>query len=74
MISIIAPTVNSGPVLVGMYGTLHTSERYTIGDGTNARTAHTSGRTYVGTVHDFSVLYRHCYRLDQRDLVPGSVG
>ena len=24
--------------------------------------------TYVGTVHDFSVLYRHCYRPDHRVL------
>ena len=25
--------------------------------------------TYVGTVHDFSVLYRHCYRPDQGDAI-----
>ena len=48
------------------------SGRYIRRDGAYVGTVHTSGRyirrdgTYVETVHYFGVLYRHCYRPDQR--------
>ena len=50
-------------------GMVHTSRWYIRRDGTIIKTVLylRQDGTYVGAEHDLSVLYRHCFRPDQRD-------